>query len=36
VGMLKDMGVAAVFTPGAPAREIIDTIDALLAAKEAV
>jgi methylmalonyl-CoA mutase C-terminal domain/subunit len=34
--MLKEMGVAAVFTPGAPAREIIDTIEALLAEKQAV
>jgi methylmalonyl-CoA mutase C-terminal domain/subunit len=34
VDMLKKMGIAAVFTPGAPAREIVDTIDALLAEKQ--
>jgi methylmalonyl-CoA mutase C-terminal domain/subunit len=28
---LKDMGVAAVFTPGTPAKTIVDTVDSLLA-----
>ena len=27
---LKEMGVAAVFTPGTPAREIVDTLNTLL------
>jgi methylmalonyl-CoA mutase C-terminal domain/subunit len=31
VEKLKEMGVAAVFTPGAPASEIVATVDALLA-----
>jgi methylmalonyl-CoA mutase C-terminal domain/subunit len=30
---LKKMGVAAVFTPGAPAREIVDVVNELLAAR---
>lgn len=30
VARLKEMGVAAVFTPGAPAREIVATLEALL------
>jgi methylmalonyl-CoA mutase C-terminal domain/subunit len=33
---LKEMGVAAVFTPGAPAREIVDTIDRLLLERHVV
>ncbi len=28
---LKEMGVAAVFTPGTPAKTIVDTVDSLLA-----
>jgi methylmalonyl-CoA mutase, C-terminal domain len=32
VAKLKAMGVAAVFTPGAPAREIVSTLEELLAA----
>jgi methylmalonyl-CoA mutase C-terminal domain/subunit len=35
VGKLKALGVAAVFTPGAPAREIVATLEELLAAKPA-
>ncbi|HEX7070256.1 MAG TPA: cobalamin B12-binding domain-containing protein [Rhodothermales bacterium] len=34
VAALKQMGVAAVFTPGASAREIVDTIDRALAESE--
>ncbi len=30
VARLKEMGVAAVFTPGAPAREIVTTLEELL------
>lgn len=30
---LKEMGVAAVFTPGAPAKDIVDTLDRLLATR---
>jgi methylmalonyl-CoA mutase C-terminal domain/subunit len=30
VGALKDMGVAAVFTPGTPAREIVEAVNELL------
>ncbi len=33
VAELKEMGVAAVFTPGTPAKEIVDTISGLLATK---
>ncbi|RIK80212.1 MAG: methylmalonyl-CoA mutase [Planctomycetota bacterium] len=36
VPRLKEMGVAAVFTPGTPAREIVETIDGLLAQRPAV
>lgn len=36
VPRLKELGVAAVFTPGTPAREIVDTIDGLLAQRQAV
>lgn len=32
VSKLKELGVAAVFTPGTPAREIVEMIDNLLAA----
>jgi methylmalonyl-CoA mutase, C-terminal domain len=35
VDKLKAMGVAAVFTPGAPAREIVATLEELLAASPA-
>jgi methylmalonyl-CoA mutase, C-terminal domain len=34
VAELKAMGVAAVFTPGTSAREIVETVDALLASVE--
>lgn len=33
VAGLREMGVAAVFTPGTPAREIVETLDALLASR---
>jgi methylmalonyl-CoA mutase C-terminal domain/subunit len=36
VPKLKALGVAAVFTPGTPAREIVETIDGLLGAGQAV
>ncbi len=36
VPKLKELGVAAVFTPGTPAREIVETIDALLGAAQTV
>jgi methylmalonyl-CoA mutase, C-terminal domain len=35
VAKLKALGVAAVFTPGAPAREIVATLEGLLAASPA-
>src|SRR5690606_11582504 len=34
VPRLKEMGVAAVFTPGTPAREIVETISGLLAERQ--
>jgi methylmalonyl-CoA mutase C-terminal domain/subunit len=34
VARLKELGVAAVFTPGTPAREIVATIDELLEAAQ--
>lgn len=34
VAELKQMGVAAVFTPGTPARHIVDTINELLAKRQ--
>jgi methylmalonyl-CoA mutase, C-terminal domain len=34
VPRLKEMGVAAVFTPGTPARQIIETIEGLLAQRQ--
>jgi methylmalonyl-CoA mutase, C-terminal domain len=30
VGPLREMGVAAVFTPGTPAKQIVETLDGLL------
>ncbi len=33
VALLKEMGVAAVFTPGTPAKEIVDTISGLVATR---
>jgi methylmalonyl-CoA mutase C-terminal domain/subunit len=36
VPRLKEMGVAAVFTPGTPTREIVQTIDELLLKHQAV
>jgi methylmalonyl-CoA mutase, C-terminal domain len=33
VAPLRDMGVAAVFTPGTPAKDIVDTLNGLLAAR---
>ena len=36
VWQTAELGVAAVFTPGTPAREIVDTIDGLLGAGTAV
>jgi len=36
VPKLKDLGVAAVFTPGTPARTIVETLDGLLGATAAV
>ena len=36
VPRLEAMGVAAVFTPGTPARQIVEKIDACLAAHDAV
>ena len=36
VSRLKELGVAAVFTPGTPAREIVDTVSNLLAAGHAM
>ncbi len=34
VDRLKEQGIAAVFTPGTPAREIVTTIDELLGARQ--
>jgi methylmalonyl-CoA mutase, C-terminal domain len=33
VAPLREMGVAAVFTPGTPAKDIVDTLNGLLAAR---
>lgn len=33
VPALRDMGVAAVFTPGTPAKDIVETLDGLLATR---
>jgi methylmalonyl-CoA mutase, C-terminal domain len=33
VAPLRDMGVAAVFTPGTPAKDIVETLSGLLAAR---
>jgi methylmalonyl-CoA mutase, C-terminal domain len=33
VGLLKEMGVAAVFTPGTPAKDIVETLNGLLSAR---
>jgi methylmalonyl-CoA mutase, C-terminal domain len=33
VAPLREMGVAAVFTPGTPAKDIVDTLSSLLAAR---